>query len=162
MTPEFVYHKILAPASDLIAELGGPRRSRRADTLLLAICGQESGWRNRVQIGGGPARGLWQFEKSGVQGVLTHSATLCLACALCSAHDIAHPLVTGVYRTLPVNDQLAAGFARLLVFTDPHELPKGEAAAWDCYLRLWRPGKPRPEAWEDNYRRAASYLSEST
>lgn len=37
---------------------------------------------------------------------------------------------------------LAAGLARLLLYTDPARLPElgKESEAWDLYLRTWRPG----------------------
>jgi hypothetical protein len=37
----------------------------------------------------------------------------------------------------------------LLLLTDPKKLPELDdpKTAWDYYQRLWRPGKPRPEAW---------------
>lgn len=37
---------------------------------------------------------------------------------------------------------LAAGLARLLIFTDPARLPGlgDEEDAWQLYLRTWRPG----------------------
>ncbi|WP_447751835.1 hypothetical protein [Pseudomonas nicosulfuronedens] len=44
------------------------------------------------------------------------------------------------------DDILAACMARLLLFTDPARLPAlgDESGAWDMYLRVWHPGKPRP------------------
>ncbi|MNL86831.1 hypothetical protein D3C87_2157110 [compost metagenome] len=44
---------------------------------------------------------------------------------------------------------LAAGVARLLLWTDPKTLPSiGDVdAAWALYLRTWRPGKPHPQTW---------------
>ncbi len=46
----------------------------RARVLMLAIAGQESAWKYRAQVGG-PARGFWQFEVTGVDGVLNRNQT---------------------------------------------------------------------------------------
>jgi hypothetical protein len=58
-----------------------------------------------------------------------------------------------VYAALVEDDVLAAGFARLGLWADPQPLPAiGDVhGGWDCYLRNWRPGRPRPEHWGDNY-----------
>lgn len=52
------------------------------------------------------------------------------------------PVATAVHPALEVDDVLAAGFARLLLWTDPHRLPAvGDVeGAWQLYLRTWRPG----------------------
>lgn len=130
-----------------------------ARVMLIAIGLQESGLAERVQRSlrpgkpPGPARGLWQFERAGgVSGVLTHRAT----------SELAHEIVAGrglmtnshaVWGALATDDALAGAFARLLLFTDPKPLPAlgAQAAAWDYYLRNWRPGKPHAERWPKNY-----------
>lgn len=123
-----------------------------AQTLLLAIGLQESRFLHRRQIGG-PARGFWQFEQGGgVRGVLTHPASRDLARRLCAARKV-EPTSTAVYAALETDDVLAAGFARLLLWTDPMRLPEpGDAdGAWALYLRTWRPGKPHPHTWPALY-----------
>ena len=60
---------------------------------------------------------------------------------------------------------LAAGIARLLLWTDPKPLPKrfeprAEAQAWSYYERVWRPGKPHPETWDDCWRAAVKAVEE--
>ena len=110
---------------------------------------------HRRQIGG-PARGYAQFElNGGVLGVLTHHASADHARAICDILDI-KPAPSVVYGALEFQDVLAAAFARLLLWTDPSPLPPREddQAAWDIYLRTWRPGKPHPETWAAHYRRA--------
>ena len=54
-----------------------------------------------------------------------------------------------IYAALEYDDVLAAGVARLLLWTDPKALPPvGDVdAAWALYLRTWRPGKPKPDSW---------------
>jgi len=54
------------------------------------------------------------------------------------------------------NDTLAACMARLLLYTDPRALPAtGEQdAAWEYYIRNWRPGMPHPQSWGARYDKA--------
>lgn len=122
-----------------------------ARVLLVAIGLQESALEARVQkartpgAAPGPARGLWQFERAGgVQGVLRHPATSALAKRLCDTRGV--PVdATAVWAGFEYDDVLAAGFARLLLWSDPQPLPAvtDEARAWQLYLRTWRPG-----AWD--------------
>lgn len=129
--------------------------SPQARVMLLAIGLQESRFIHRRQIGG-PARGFWQFERGGgVRGVLTHPVTQGQAQALCRARGI-EPVAADVYAALELDDVLAAGMARLLLWSDPAPLPAiGDAdGAWDLYLRTWRPGKPHPETWPELYAQA--------
>lgn len=109
---------------------------------LLAMQHQENPQRVPKQIGG-PAVGDYQFEKGGgIKGVLTHSTSRNAARDLCEALGV-EPTVDAVYVALQTkNDTLDAGFARLLMWTDPERLPAlGEVeATWKLYLRVWRPG----------------------
>ena len=135
--------------------LPGKFDSPEATVLLLAIGLQESRFEHRQQIGG-PARSFWQFEKGGgVRGVLQHSASAKHAQALCALRGIA-PTETAVYQRMLEDDLLGCAFARLLLYTDAAALPAlGHAdAAWDYYLRNWRPGKPHPETWGPLYAQA--------
>lgn len=52
------------------------------------------------------------------------------------------PSAPDVWNAIEHDDVLAAGLARLLLYTDPARLPElgKESAAWDLYLRTWRPG----------------------
>lgn len=129
--------------------------SKQARVMMIAIGLQESRFEHRRQIGG-PARGFWQFEKSGgVRGVLRHPATKLHALAVCNAVDI-HAREDDVYQGLEHDDVLAAAFARLLLFSDPKPLPEfGDAEdAWVYYLRTWRPGKPYRHTWDALYAKA--------
>lgn len=130
--------------------------STAARVQLLAIGLQESEFRYRSQIGG-PARSFWQFERGGVRGVMRHPSSSALALAVCSARDVRFDDQV-IYNRLAVDDILAAAFARLLLWTDPRAIPDDADAAWLMYLRNWRPGKPHPEKWPDNYRRAKQVL----
>lgn len=130
--------------------------------MLLAIGLQESRLTYRRQLGG-PARGLWQFERGtletrgGVEGVLTHPASSHYLIAICMACDL-RPVSAAIHEQLEHDDILACVVARLLLWTDPAPLPATHDAdgAWAYYLRGWRPGKPHPETWRQLHARARS------
>lgn len=133
--------------------------------MMLAITGQEADSRHRVQIvtggGRGPARGLWQFERGGgVQGVLAHPATKAAARALCEARGVA-PESREAWTRLEFDDVLAAGFARLLLWSDPAPLPRMDDpdAGWRLYIRTWRPGKPHMAQWARHWTAAKAALA---
>lgn len=140
---------------------------------LLAIGLQESRFERRQQDGG-PARGFWQFERSGgVQGVLAHAASKAMAIDACVARGLGDVgkkqgqpdwLTLSsqlVYDRLDKDDLLACAFARLLLVADPQPLPAvGDASrAWQCYLRTWRPGRPHPETWHRLYQQAQAVVA---
>lgn len=137
---------VLTPALKLLPERLDTPGARIA---LLAISGQEADFHHRWQVfdrakpqAMGAARGLWQFERGGgVRGVLTHPASRTLAAEVCRQLGVA-PTVDAVYSALHANDWLACAFARLLLLTNPHALPAvgDEDAAFQLYLREWRPG----------------------
>lgn len=155
-----VAREVIEPAMLLLPER---MDSAAARVLMLAICGQEARWLHRRQIGG-PAHGLWQFEKGGgVKGVLTHPASRDLAVAVCTERGLSNgTLVQSAYDALPDDDVLAACFARLLLWTDPRALPKigAKQEAWDYYLRNWRPGKPHAKTWSGVYDTACGIVGE--
>lgn len=126
----------------------------RARVELLAIQQQEDRDQERYQRGGGPARGLWQFERAGgVRGVLRHEETREMAHAICVARGVLAE-ENAVWRRLPNDDILAACFARLLLWSDPKPMAQNAIEGWALYARTWRPGKPRPDEWEGNYARS--------
>ena len=136
-------------------------KSKKAVVMMLTIGLQESRFIHRRQIKG-PARGFWQFEKGGgVYGVLNHHMTRTLAADICIKRGIRSDS-TSVYSKLDQDDILAAAFARLLLWTDPRSLPElGDAqAAWDLYLRTWRPGKPHRHTWDDLYHQALKAVAD--
>lgn len=135
--------------------------SLEARVLLVAIGMQESRLVHRRQIGG-PARGLWQFERGGgVAGVLSHRATANYARHLCGVRGV-DPDPSAVWSAMEHDDVLAAGFARLLLWSDPKPLPAvGDVdGSWACYIRTWRPGKPHPHTWPALYRQALKIVGE--
>lgn len=132
--------------------------SQQALAMMYAIGLQESRFLYRAQIGlrpgtKGPARGFWQFERGGgVKGVINHAASrywMSLACKEAQV-DMAP---AAVWAALEHDDVLAASAARLLLFTDGAKLPAlgDRDAAWACYIRNWRPGKPHRETWDAFY-----------
>lgn len=149
-----------------LALLPAAMDSAPARVMLLAIGLQESRLTARCQIiaggGRGPARGLWQFEAGGgVRGVMTHPTSRFWAAQVCASRSV--PFIQSVvWAALETDDALAAAFARLLLFTDPRRLPTvGDPdAAWACYLRLWRPGKPHPATWPALYAEAVASIQQ--
>lgn len=133
-------------------------RSPEATRMLYAIGWQESRFAKRVQVDG-PARGFWQFEQSGVAGVLKHPFTQEISRDV--LRDLCYPTpVAGVvHPVLAHNDVLAACFARLLLRTDMSPLPASAAEGWEIYRRTWRPGRPRPETWDDAWAFAVAKTS---
>src|SRR5215510_10168615 len=129
MHPSLFVEKILDPGLELLELLGGPPPSNAARQNLLTIALQESGpqlaarYQDSPSSVPGSARGFWQFESSGgVRGVMTHPASATLARRLCDACWVLWQ-EAAIWRALEGNDLLAAGFARLLVWTDPYALP---------------------------------------
>lgn len=124
-----------------------------ARVMLLAITLQEADAIHRVQFGNGPAHGLWMMEENGgVRGVMQHPASRDYALAICSARHLVFDRYA-VWQALAHDDILAAAFARLLLWTDVRALPDVDRAddAYQTYMRLWRPGKKRPQDWPANH-----------
>lgn len=161
MNLKTIIDKAITPA---LALLPASMDTPAARVMLLAIGLQESRFTHRQQIGG-PARGFWQFEKGtrasrgGVWGVYLHPASKDHLATLCRARSVACD-PDSIYAALEYDDVLAAGVARLLLWTDPKALPAiGDAdAAWALYLRTWRPGKPKPDSWPALYAQAMAAL----
>jgi len=163
----------LANAYDLLEHLGAPRsmRSAQASVSMLATQLQEAPNQEQKQIGG-PAVGTYQFENGGgIKGVLQHPASSRLAVAVCKALGV-EPTRDGVYAALQTtNDVLDACFARLLLWTDPHQLPAiGDVeGAFQLYLRTWRPGaytrgnaeqrRKLRQKWSVNYAKALEQVT---
>lgn len=151
---QHLYRFILPAAYDVLPP---QMASERSDAMLLAIALQESKCNARHQGGKGPARSFWQFETGGIAGVQTHRKTaVCLRgvlAALCYPPKMPAPEIR---LAIEHNDVLACCLARLLLWTLPMPLPPREAVqlGWEQYIDGWRPGKPRPEDWPGNFKRA--------
>lgn len=134
--------------------------SAKARVELLTINLQEDPQQLRRQMGNGPARGLWQFERGGgVKGVMGHHATTGHAHRLCVERGVEWD-AAAIWARLETDDLLACGFARLLLYSDPKPLPDvtDDAGGWDLYERTWRPGRPHPEKWPANHAAARRAL----
>lgn len=163
MTPDNLLRDVVDPGLAFMrATLAGgpcPTTTDDARVAVLSIAGQESGFKERRQIGG-PARSYWQFESGGgVAGVMNFSTTKPMITKLCAALDVPYDRAT-IFEAMAWNDRLGVSLARFLLYTDPAALPAvGQAdAMWQLYLRVWRPGKPHPEAWPGNYQAAMAAL----
>jgi hypothetical protein len=147
MSPELLLNAAIRPAHRVLSllsdrELGGAP----AETLSLAIALQESRATHRAQIRG-PARSYWQFEfNGGFKGVLRHTRTSLMASQLVEELNLPND-PDELWQVFPHNDLLAAGFARLLIYSDNGPLPRTQEEGWAYYIRNWRPGKPHPESW---------------
>ncbi|RSF08795.1 hypothetical protein [Achromobacter aegrifaciens] len=116
---------------------------------MLATGLQESRFVDRRQLVGrpprpiGPAKSFWQAEQGGgmVHGVRLHEATSAAAAQLYQVRGV--PVRdAAIWNAIEHDDVLAAGLARLLLWSDPGRLPPvgDEEGAWRLYLRTWRPG----------------------
>ncbi|OAS91966.1 hypothetical protein A6I77_04035 [Achromobacter xylosoxidans] len=159
MTVDTIVADAVTPVLALLPAGMGTQAAR---VMLLAIDLQESRFVHQRQIGG-PARGFWQFEKGtcasrgGVWGVYLHPASNDRLAALCEARNVSCD-PDAIYAALEYDDVLAAGVARLLLWTDPKALPRIGYAdeGWVLYLRIWRPGHPHRSTWNDFYKVAVS------
>ena len=148
-------HRFTLPAA--YAVLPEAMATDEASAFLLAAGLQESEFKKRRQVRG-PAHSFWQFERTGVSGVVRHPAT--------KAHvvDVLRTLAYGTptdrtqkcYAAIGDNDVLACALARLLLWTLPQPLPNRDDpdGAWAQYLEAWRPGKPKRQTWASNYAQA--------
>lgn len=139
------------PVAEALLLLPAKMTSPQAEVMLLAIGLQESRFEHRRQLTGsppkpvGPAKSFWQAEQGGgmITGLLhyRHANIRDLAVGLCALRGVA-PSAAAVWNAIEHDDVLAAGLARLLLYTDPTRLPAlGDIeGAWQLYLRTWRPG----------------------
>ncbi|MFA5377952.1 MAG: hypothetical protein WC455_19535 [Dehalococcoidia bacterium] len=133
-----------------------------ARAMLLTIGLQESKFDHRRQSGG-PAKGFFQFELSGVNGVLHHHSSKIFAMDVLKKlqYDLN---ARDAYDAIEHNDLLATAFARLLLWTLPVQLPgpNDYDHSWMQYVSAWRPGKPHRETWNAFYWQAWSEVMAST
>jgi len=165
VTPENFLRHMLNPGLVQLRHLGGPQVTNAVERFLLAIALQENGPTLSARYQGhpaevaAPAKGWWQFELSGVLGVMNHGASAALAAKLAERCHVARN-APAVYRAIEGHDILAAGIARLLVLTEREPVPINGAVGWQQYLRLWRPGKPREKDWPGNWLWADAVITE--
>jgi hypothetical protein len=136
-----------------LTELFAPKfDSPSARIQLLATGLQESKFIDRVQRGNGPAHSLWQEEPNGIKAVLGHRVVGPILVDICNKLGVSADWET-IYKEVINNDELACSVARLILYADGNPLPQvGDSdGAWQCYIRNWRPGRPRVESWAANY-----------
>ena len=159
MTPDLFLTQALVPGlSWLTTVIGnkpgaGPwQNDARGRLILCAISGQESNWADVQQGGNGPGRGYFQFELETCGELLINPASQTMAIKVCNALKVI-PQEDYVYTALLHYQNLQVAFARLDLWCDASPLPPygDEMAAWQTYLRVWRPGKPSLERWTGNY-----------
>lgn len=134
--------------------------------LLFAIAGQESAWTERLQSRGSVlagGRGYWQFEKTAIRTILNAPASALRADRVLVAQEI-YSGEDFVYEAIAWNDNLAVGFARLLLWLDPAPLPPvgEEDTSWSYYVRNWRPGRPSRSRWHEIYAESCETISGGT
>ena len=173
-----IYDRAIVPA---LALLPAKMTSPEAVVELLAIGLQESQFEHRRQVIKkkgqlvplGPAKSFWQGERFGgmTAGTVRHPASRYWMHHVCEARGVKFN-ATAIWNSIETDDILAAAAARLLLFTDPKRLPSvgDENAAWNLYLRAWRPGawergtkQERAELrkkWARNYAIAQKFVSE--
>ena len=163
MTPELLLKTAIIPALGMLeSKLDTPA----ARALLIAIALQESGLKSRRQIleagkpwwesRPGAANSFWQFERDGgVRGVLRHPGAGAIVLPVLA--DLLYPPDPyAVHEAIIHNDVLACVLARALLYSVPDAMPRPNESekGWAIYLKAWRPGKPHPEVWPENYRTA--------
>jgi hypothetical protein len=155
MNDELVWHVREHTIPAALALLPGRMDTPEARAMLLATGLQESDFNARIQggrgtrPGTGPARGFWQFERAGgVTEILTAPTTAAIVVPICRMF-LFDPKPDVVHSVLAYHDVLACVFARLLLYRDPRPMPveTETAKGWSIYLRNWRPGAPRRDAW---------------
>jgi hypothetical protein len=135
-----------------LADLDRRYRGRRAECLLLAIGLQESGFRHRVQQGGGPAHGYFQFEPIAVKDFVQRGTPDLQAAVITLGWPLEwRALYTGLVTS--EGDHMATLLARDNLYRYPDPLPDvgHEAESWRQYLAVWRPGKPSRARWARVY-----------
>lgn len=153
MTPLECLRDLILPALEVTAVHLNTKDKEEAAVLLLTIAIQESALRYRKQLGNGPARGLFQMEpgpQAMIQLVMGKNRELR---SLLPTNDPSEMWALLEYEP---NDKYGVYIARAALQTDPKPLPRlgDEEEAWDCYLKHWRPGKPRKEKWGTSYEAA--------
>lgn len=155
MSPLRLLSLAIAPAMAELTRYGIPDTSD-ARRFLLAIALQESALahRRQVVVGGaenGPAASFWQGEVTGGMCLtLKHARTGPIMRAVCADFNVS-PTAQGLWEAMRYNDVVAAIAARLLIYTLPSTLPTTADAGWAQYIAAWRPGKPHPQKWVDNW-----------
>lgn len=157
MTPDAFLRCAIAPGLSLLPPAFD---SPEARAMILTIALQESDLLHRKQIRG-PARSYLMFEIIGLTEVLRHPTSSGYAAMVVNAIDYADAPPVELHHAIEHNDLLACCLARLALWRHPGPLPAraGAQVAWQYYLDIWAPGKPRPGPWPGHYARAWESVS---
>ena len=156
--------QILIPALSWFHKVVPSIPASEAEQLMLTVIpGQESDWSNVQQANGGIARGFYQQQQNNLDDILSNRATDAKAIMVCTTLGV-QPTAAAVYAALLGNTKLQVAFARLGLWADPEPLPAvgDELAAWDTYLRCWRPGAPARARWAEVYPQALAAIQQGT
>lgn len=151
MTPREADILIVRPTLEYLEP---PYASLEARLMLLAIGMQETGFKTRYQLPSGPGLGLWQVEYTTEMDFWRRGKLRTCARAL-------KELAPTIYESAADNDHVAATICRSLLWErDPKPLPAiGDIdAAWACYLRVQRPGRPSRKRWTQSYATALAVV----
>ena len=158
MTANEFYNAVLTPGLAFIRKsIPHIPASTEEQVMLMAIAGQESNWTDRRQAHNGPASSFWQFERTGILGLMRDDETSKWVAVICGLSGVALQS-TAIWRFMgtPEGDTFSCAMGRLLLWTDPMRLPKNEQDAWLGYYRLWRPGAPDRARWAVRYPEAVA------
>lgn len=156
-TLETVHKSVIIPA---LHELPTKMFSLPAITQLLVTGAQESGYMTRLQLGNGPAHGLWQTELNGVSAVLKNPKSHGYLVGYLQSQTSIVVSAPNIYQLIQTDDITACVVSRLMYWCDVRPLPKfdDEEASWQYYLNNWRPGKPDRARWAHWYPLVIKYL----
>lgn len=146
-----------------------PKRNIRAMVQIVATALQESTCRFRKQVPTGPARSYLQIEtptamaayrKDKYLGAELMNLNLSMTTLQKTGREA---MLASAYmaQVVELNDIAAVLVGRAIMWLDPHPLPAlgDHAGAWKFYNEFtWRPGKPHPELWPENYLEATEIV----
>lgn len=145
-----------------------PKQSVKAMVQIIATGLQESQVMFRKQVPSGPARGFLQIEPPTAIAAYDKDAYLRgeLMNLRLNTTQLLPTNTTAARRNYlanvcELNDPACVLIGRSIMWLDPSPIPEiGDVeGAWDFYaLKTWRPGKPRPEHWWDNYMQAVNVV----
>lgn len=159
MTAAQFYALILDPAATMLSHVNPKLDTPAARLQLLATAGQETSWSERVQIPGGQARGFWQCEQGGALTGVVNGPVVATLAAVCDLYAAPTDIPT-LFEAIAWHDPIAYTVARLALWMDPAPLPAigNIDAAWDCYIKNWRPGAPSRDRWNVVYPQALAVI----
>ena len=143
------YHEFKSLVTSVLLDMDRVRKglySVEAVELICMICAHESsGGKYRQQLGGGPARGVLQFEERTYNDVWANSDTI---------HQVARELEMHQSFCQVEHDDVHSIFvARHKIAMDTHAIPKSTRGMAEYAKRVWNSelGKATPEKYLHDY-----------